>query len=217
MVSRPYHVAIMGDLIGSEHAVSVDSLHATFNDAVDAINSEYRTTLTSPLTITLGDEFQGLCASLSDGLSIVRDLRQRLSAKATPCRFVLGVVTLKTAINHDRAWNMMGPGLATARERLADKRDPNAYRFSLPDHRLVADLLDALGYTVTSIEEGWTARQQQVVTDGRSVAKVAEVFGVTPRNIYKVREAAHFKLYESVWQAMTAAIRALDQDYGVKW
>lgn len=218
MLERPTHVVVMGDLIGSERADSVEAIHSTFNDAIDAVNAEQRPTLSSPLTITLGDEFQGLCASLSDGVAIVRTLRQRLLSQGVPCRFVLGLVTLRTSINHDRAWNMMGPGLAQARDRLAVKREPNAYRFLLPDRPIVVELLDALGHALTAIEEDWTARQQEIViallAKDRTVAEIAHALRVTARNIYNVRKAGGFKLYQSLWQSLERAFHDLDIAYG---
>ena len=214
------HVAVMGDLVGSETVTSVTGLHAAFNEAIERLNDERRAEIASPLTVTLGDEFQGLCRSLSTGLSIIRTLRRRLLASRIDCRFVLGVVRLETPLNTDRAWNMMGPGLAGSREKLADKRDPNVYRFHLPDNPTIERLLEAVGLSISSVESAWTDRQVEIVAaslDHQGLhADLAARLGVSQRAFYKVRRAARLDFYESLWNAVEHAIGDLDRGYGFR-
>ena len=80
------HAVVMGDLVSSEDTASVEGLHASFNAAIQGANDAHRREIVSPLTITLGDEFQGLCATLEGGLRIVRDLRARLLSGGVGCR-----------------------------------------------------------------------------------------------------------------------------------
>src|SRR4051794_25517593 len=106
-----HYAAIMGDLVRSGSASSIEELHAKFNGAVNQQNRIRRGSLVSPLTITLGDEFQGLSKTLVESLSIVRVLRLHLLARGVDCRFAIGLAQIQTPINVARAWNMMGPGL----------------------------------------------------------------------------------------------------------
>jgi hypothetical protein len=52
-------------IVGSERARSVKTVHRVFNKAIDFANERYADGIESPLTITLGDEFQGLLRTLS--------------------------------------------------------------------------------------------------------------------------------------------------------
>ncbi len=217
--NAPTHAVVMGDLIHSEDASDIAALHATFNETIAATNKFCRKQLASPLTITLGDEFQGLAHSLADGLTVIRALRHALRTFEIPCRFILGAARIETPVNTKKAWNMMGPGLAAAREQLNDKRDPNAYRFSLPGAPTLETLMDAIGLTLTDIEAGWTDRQSQIVSatmshDGQ-IPELATSLSVTPRTYYKIRKAAKFDLYETQWTALQTAISALDAEYGL--
>lgn len=81
-------------------------------------------------------------------------LRLRLLVADVSCRFVIGTTQLETPVNPKEAWNMMGSGLAEARDKLNDKRATNAYRFSLPGEPLVESLLDAVGDSHTHVELG---------------------------------------------------------------
>ncbi|WP_454762217.1 SatD family protein [Caulobacter segnis] len=211
---RTYYV-VMGDLVRSEQSTSTERLHRDFNLAVDAANIAYGSALSSPLTITLGDEFQGLVQDLTAALAIVRQVRWRLLNNGVRCRFVIGLVNLATPLNPNRAWNMMGPGLATARETLEQKRDPNAYRFSLPDQPTLQILMDGVGRALTDIEEGWTERQREVLlasfNQDDGAAALAERFKVRESVFYKIRRAAKFDLYATLWSALGQAALTIDQ------
>ncbi|OZI68412.1 SatD family protein [Bordetella genomosp. 1] len=211
------HAVVMGDLVSSEGTGSVPRLHRAFNAAIDAANRTHGASLPSPLTITLGDEFQGVSRSLSEGLEIVRSLRTQLLADAVDCRFVLGVVRLDVPVNPDRAWNMMGPGFAASRERLGDKRDRNAYRFVLPGQPVIETLMEAVGAALTDIEADWTDRQKEVVLASQHErgTDVAERLAISPPTYYKIRRAGRFDLYAREWQALMSSAQALDTAYGL--
>src|SRR5690606_12336736 len=114
---KNYFAVLMGDLVNSEKGASAE-YHARFNDVVEQHNKHARRVLASPLTITLGDEFQGLTRSLVAAVSLARDIRYDLMDHAIDCRFSVGVVDLQTPLNTKNAWNMMGPGLAKTRAKL---------------------------------------------------------------------------------------------------
>lgn len=216
--ARSTHVAIMGDIINSEATASVTRLHQVFNVAIQQANVRHADDILVPLTITLGDEFQGLCSSLTAGLRVMRALRYELLSKSVECRFALGAVRLESGLPQERAWNMMGPGLAQTREKLALKSHPNAYRFHLPADALVEDLLEAVGYGVTLTELDWTDRQREVsltaLTHAGRSAELATELGLATRTFYKIRQSARLDFYNNQWDVMTHALQTLDARYG---
>jgi hypothetical protein len=209
------HVAvIMGDIVKSERSPSVEELHNNFNKAVNAQNKAYAKKLISPLTITLGDEFQGLTQKLTHASSIVRDMRLQLMEDAIDCRFVIGLVELKTKINKNNAWNMMGAGLARAREKLNEKKSNTLYRFAIEHNRITETTLDALGAGITLIERNWTEQQRQDISaliSGASPAELAHRRNVTVHSIYKVRGSGNFETYLVQWSAICEILAALDK------
>lgn len=208
----------MGDLVGSENATAMDELHAKFNEAIKRQNRLQRGTLASPLTITLGDEFQGLSTTLVEGLSTLRSLRLHLLAEGVDCRFAIGPVEIQTPVNVARAWNMMGSGLAKTREKLNEKRSDTRYRFALPDHPPIETTLEALGAGLTAIERRWTARQLYDISmslAGASAQEIAEGRNVSVHSVYKVRSSGEFDLYVYQWQAISEALAHLDRLYGL--
>ena len=208
---------VMGDLVRSERAPAPERLHARFNAEVEACNAAHGAALASPLTITLGDEFQGLARSLGQAAPIVRGLRLALMRAGLDCRFVIGRVEIRTALNREKAWNMMGPGLGRAREKLNQKKAGIFYRFSVEGAPVSEIMLDALGAGLSAIERGWTGQQRDDIAAlmaGASAAELARRRKVSVHSIYKVRSAGNYDAYAAQWQAIDAGLAALDAGKG---
>jgi hypothetical protein len=205
----------MGDLIGSETAPSASAVHRAFNKAIDAANRAHASSVASPFTITLGDEFQGLLHRLVDAWDVAMELRLRLLVAQVPCRFVIGTTELATPLNEERAWNMMGLGLSAARAKLNDKRSIAAYRFSLPREPIIESLMDAIGHALTRTELEWTSTQLQyyvkVRESKRTNAQTAQALGVTTRSLYKVLRAAQADFHRQQSAALRNALGGLDE------
>lgn len=215
---KRHFAVVMGDIVNSEKSGSRAILSRKFNGVVAAANKKFGRYLASPLTITLGDEFQGLAKGTCDGFRLLTDLRLTLLEREVDCRLVLGSVTLDTKLNSRVAWNMMGDGLALARKTLNDKSDLNAYRFSLPHHSVHERLLNAAGLSLTSVEEGWTPTQMKYfrVKQGiDSVGDAARKLKIAERTLYKVLEAARWRYYDEQRDAIAFALSALDKELGM--
>jgi hypothetical protein len=207
----------MGDIVNSEEFESQSKLHAIFNDVVARCNARHAETIESPLTITLGDEFQGIVRSLSAALAIVSNIRIGLLTSGIECRFVIGTIVLETEINRETAWNMMGSGLSKARDKLNIKTDENAYRFSFPEKPIYELLLDEIGVAVTTTERSWTPTQLRYVALERQKGEqtnidVAKKAGTSARNLYKVLRAANYRSYSHQVNAMERALDMIDHE-----
>lgn len=192
-------------------------LHAHFNEAIRAANHSHQQKIVSPLTITLGDEFQGLCRTLVDSLKIVQQVRWTLLKEGIECRFVVGLAALSTPVNTQTAWNMMGVGLAQAREKLEQKREANAYRFSLPNDPMVESLMDAVGLALTDIESEWTPRQREIslasLEQPNQSAALIKSFKVKESVFYKIRRAAKYDLYQTLTGSLSQTLATLDKEF----
>jgi hypothetical protein len=214
------YAVLMGDIVGSESAPSLKAVHRSFNAAIDSANDRHAANIASPLTITLGDEFQGLLMGLAHAWQVAAELRTRLLFARISCRFLIGVAQLDTPLNTKKAWNMMGAGLSAARDKLNDKRVQNAYRFSLPDDPITESLLDAVGDTITQVELQWTATQLRYYAKSRdwqrTQEQLAKSLGVGPRSLYKVLRAARADFHRRQSDVLRSALRGLDERYGLQ-
>lgn len=208
----------MGDLVRSESSLPFEILHERFNKAVDDQNVAHANALLSPMTITLGDEFQGLVRSLKQAAIIARALRLQLLADDINCRFVVGLTEIKTPINPQKAWNMMGLGLSRAREKLNQKKSDQFYRFSIPDYPVMELMLDALGAGLSAIERDWTDQQRKDISaqmSGLSPTELSTRRNVSVHSIYKVRSSGNYDTYVIQWQAISEALAYLDKQEGL--
>ncbi|GHC90201.1 SatD family protein [Novosphingobium pokkalii] len=204
----------MGDIVNSSDAPSANGLHRTFNMAVEEANRRHAKDILSRLTITLGDEFQGVTRGLRQAANIARELRLQLMLADVDCRFVVGTVDIQTPINAERAWNMMGPGLAEARTKLSEKRLESLYAFSLPREPATQALLDAVGAGLTATERRWTKIQLHDIAHtllGKSAQDIAQIRNVTAHSVYKVRAAGDFDSYILQWNRLLEALDIMDE------
>lgn len=69
-------VTVIGDLVGSRRSVDRATAHDRFQRGIESINATYAPPV--PLRITVGDEFQGIFASLGDAITATLRLRMTL-------------------------------------------------------------------------------------------------------------------------------------------
>jgi hypothetical protein len=117
----PLHFILMADIVRSREAPA-KALLTGFRKIVDGANTRFRTDILSPLTITLGDEFQGVVKSVEAGLRMMVWLEEEKLAAPTPfaLRYVFRRGLIETALNRQRAHAMLGPGLTSARAQLEE-------------------------------------------------------------------------------------------------
>lgn len=206
----------MGDLVHSTEHKDPNRLHRLFNRTVATANERFAGSIASPLTITLGDEFQGLSASLRRGFELNHFVRIRLLLDGVSTRLVLGLGAIETAVNPQNAWNMMGAGLSRAREKLNDKSSFNCYRFSFPADRRLERLLDSVGTSMTKVESDWTKTQMDYVSrklsePDKSTGLIAGELGISRNTMYKVLRSADWDFYYGQLLTIIEVLEAEDE------
>ena len=172
-------VILMADIVGSSKRKG-KALMNDFKVAVALVNKKDKHRIVSPLTITLGDEFQGIIKNAQSALQIVFDLEQYLMRLKSPfkLRYVIYEGEIETQLNRKNAYEMLGPGLTQARDALvALKSSRHRFNISLKDRTVSTKL--KLGMVIyQGIVDRWTVAQQRVVSafweqlsDYRKVAK----------------------------------------------
>jgi hypothetical protein len=107
---------LMADIINSRRKNS-SLLMQQFKDIVSSVNKVKSENLISPLTITLGDEFQGLTNTIENGIKTIFDIEEIILDKQYDfkLRYVLLYGQIDTEINTSIAYEMLGEGLTNAR------------------------------------------------------------------------------------------------------
>jgi len=169
---------LMADIIKSSDKES-NALIESFRQLVGMINEEYTDIIISPMTITLGDEFQGIVKDLSAGLKLMVAFEEKgielgLGFKM---RYVLGQGKIDTPINKETAYGMIGPGLTETRKYLnAMKKTGKRFEFMIEGEHVesISDLFFLYQFFVDS----WHKKDLEVVStflkleDYKSVSSV---------------------------------------------
>lgn len=189
----------MGDVVSSTDYHS-QTLQKQLKSLTNSCNKTLREELLSPYTITLGDEFQGIPQSLVTSIKTLffyeeECLRQSLDFKL---HYVIHYGEIETEINPDIAYEMMGPGLTTARELLSTKkRERKRFKFLLGNETKSLQL-NRLFEVLDSIILSWKKEDFQLILDmihNDNNAEVGEKHGKNRDQIWKRRKTLMIKEY----------------------
>lgn len=120
---------LMCDIIGSGDKEQKLLMHQ-FKKCTEYINNKHQENIVSPLTITLGDEFQGLIDTLENTLTIIVNLEEFIIEQnfQFKLRYVLVYGEIETEINTNIAFEMLGKGLTQARKLITHLKNDH-HRF----------------------------------------------------------------------------------------
>tara|TARA_Y100001972_G_scaffold128821_1_gene191972 strand:+ start:5348 stop:5971 length:624 start_codon:yes stop_codon:yes gene_type:complete len=153
---------LMADIVDSSE-YSSGPLMDEFKQLVKKVNKEFDDGIKSPLTITLGDEFQGIMKDLSSAVDIIFRLEELIVERASgfKMRYVLLYGEVETPIEERHAHGMLGKGLTEARNRLTElKKSFNRFEMAgLP----IADQLNKLFVLFQHFVDSWHEKDRQVV------------------------------------------------------
>ena len=133
MKMKKDYFIVMADIMASRKLDQATAMKE-FQQLVAAVNRKCQPVLLSPLTITLGDEFQGIIQKIEDLPNLVFELEEQalMLNVGFELRYVFYQGKIDTPINHEIAYGMMGRGLTYAREELtALKRSNRRFRVFL--------------------------------------------------------------------------------------
>lgn len=225
MARRPQsvYVALIGDLVDSRALAAKareklqGSMSAWLEDLSDTLGPGE---LAAPLTLTAGDEIQGLFRKPSSIVTVVQVLTDRMFQFDGQPRALFGVGrgTLSTRVPPPPAWAgnpalLDGPAFHLARAELEAAQSSGAWvrfaGFGDPREESAEDLvdvvLDALFGLMSAIRERWTANQGAVSFRMRGYGQatppsqktLAQALGVNPSVISETLKASrHNQLCE---------------------
>lgn len=146
----------MCDIIGSRNLDQILTLEH-FKKCTNYINKKYSNSLLSPLTITLGDEFQGVVQNLNDTIEIVIDLEEFIIENnfKFKLRYVVNYGKIQTEINNKIAYEMLGEGLTNARNMINEmKNSSNRFTFII-DSKEKGVIINNTFIILQNIIENW--------------------------------------------------------------
>jgi hypothetical protein len=194
----PGHYIIMADVVGSSGAPA-RPLIRTFRSLVKRANTRFADEILSPVTITLGDEFQGVVRSLPAGLRLLLWLEEEKlrAAFRFQLRYVLHLGAIETPLNPDYAHGMLGSGLSHARRQLEELKKSHL-RFLVETGGARDKALNLAFRLYEDVYDSWSSEDQEVVAlfvKLRDYKKVAARLGVNPSSTFRRRRTLRLAAY----------------------
>ncbi len=205
---------LIADVIDSRKQDS-KNLIRNLKEIVSIINGKNYDVLRSPLTITLGDEFQGITKTISDGINIIFQFEEQLIKRGLEfkLKYVLNYGTIDTEINSKIAYEMLGEGLTFARENLNELKTDDA-RFLIllgeKSERLQTLVNDSF-LLYQSFVDSWRPKDYNIVWEFLNeidYRKVAEYVKIDPSNAWRRRKSLNIKEYQTVKKLILTLLEA---------
>jgi hypothetical protein len=194
----------MADIIKSRSHEQAE-LSGSFKQLTTEVNRKFKSNMVSPITVTLGDEFQCVLASLNHALELMVLIEETIFSLSSDIklRYVLAKGTISSGINTEIGWGMMGEGLAHTRERLNSLKKSRS-RFcidqTVPNHALLNDAF----LIYESIIDGWNIERDFPViaaytgTESRDYKEIAKLLSKNPDQIWKREKSMKIMEYYSI-------------------
>jgi hypothetical protein len=144
--------------------INGEQLMQELSNLVEATSNTHRNSFLSPITITLGDEFQSILKSVEDAIDVLFNIEEsRFKLKTNfSFRYVLYYGKIDTQINKKIAYGMLGSGLTESREIL-NKQKKGASRFFFDLKNEKSELLNGLFFLYSSIVDKWKFTDYELI------------------------------------------------------
>ncbi len=158
---------LMADIIDSRKADQT-LLLKEFILAVNYINTKWKKEILSPLTITLGDEFQGILKNMESCYKLVFDLEEFIivNSLSIKLRYVMNYGHIETPINKKIAYAMLGNGLTQTREALNIlKSSSNRFMVLTEKTENATKIINDLFFLYGSYLDSWKLNEYQIISE----------------------------------------------------
>ena len=165
--------------------------------------------LISPLTITLGDEFQGVSNSLKNSILVILYFEEYIIKNNAnfALRYVINYGKIDTPINSEIAYGMLGEGLSNARRMLENLKKTD-YRFEIETKSKSKSkaLNDALR-VMQNIQTKWNSKEDKELAamfiQYHDYKIIATKTGVTRSQIWKKEKSLNISSYLAIKNVIT--------------
>ena len=194
------HHILMADVIDSRKYKGEIVANALAKIVLHA-NSKFKKELLSPLTVTLGDEFQSVIKSPEAIVKIILEIEEFIIQNEFPfkLRYASNTGKIETTINNIIAYGMLGQGLTETRLILnnAKKEEERFFLFSGKE----ANFLNKLFIVFTSFIDSWKQKDFKTIAlflQENDYKKVAIANKNTASAMWKKKKSLNIKEYNTI-------------------
>jgi len=197
---------LMADIINSREFLP-EPLMNNFRELSSEISVAFKSNFISPITITLGDEFQCVVKSEKAGIEVILAFEEQIIKLGFNfvLRFVLLQGKIETEINSKVAQGMLGEGFIEARHALQElKRTDNRYfiKLSNPAYKSLEPLLQIYQY----FKDRWDVTKDYPIVakflQNLDYGEVAKVLDMNPSQVWKRKKTFKINQYFQIKRAI---------------
>lgn len=174
------HIVLIGDIIASKEINDRLNFQKNFTHVLKKPNKTYYNSMISPLTLTIGDEFQTVLWEATNLFNIINLIERDIPEISL--RYGIGLGKIDTEINPQSAIGMDGPAFHFARTAVETaRREQKIYHFNCDDPNFrdrINVMLDWLGITLKK----WTPQRKEIFyqyQERKTQREIAQNLGIT--------------------------------------
>lgn len=199
-------LVLIGDIISSRKIINRHLVQKRLYHTIRKIN-RYNIDLTSPYTLTLGDEFQAVFHNANrmffDSITILTDLYP------VKIRFSFGYGSIETPINTIQAIGMDGPAFHYARHAMNElKKSNNLYSFSGIEkdvESFINHILSLISHTLRN----WKANRYNILRmlmENINISTISKKLKISDTAVYKNINAGAIETIISIFEELTVML-----------
>jgi Tetratricopeptide repeat. len=217
------YCVVMGDIINSKKIDTElwNEVNKMIKDTFNYINTVYKDSILADFGLVRGDAFEGILLTNYQVVEIVEELIKGFyKAKNTKVRIcvVLGeLMAIKTNRNEAN-----GPAFYKANEgleKLKEDKKNHWFQVSIMTDSLAQPLLDGILGLISSMTEGWTDRQRDIVWKVEELSGQQKMagknMGISSSVVNKQLRAANYAAYRKAWSSIRAFLTEIEE-YNLK-
>jgi len=194
---------LMGDIVQSRRARG-NVLAGQFGSLIAYLNQRFAVSILSQLTITLGDEFQGVVQDKKTGVAIILEAEKYIMAnyEKLTIRFVLNHGEIETPINTQIAHGMLGSGLSTTRDLISHLKKIKE-RYWIGEAGKENTTMNQLFFLYDSLVSDWKGEDKKLASmflEMKDYKKVAAALGKNPSLMWKRERSLKIRVFETINQ-----------------
>lgn len=191
---------LMADIVDSRKYNSTVII-IEFKRIVSIINQRWKNEILSPLTITLGDEFQCIINTTENAIKIIFDIEEEIikTNQNFKLRYVLNFGKIDTQINKDIAYEMLGEGLTVAREKLNSlKTSKNRFQIITNQNSSAQLIMNDLFKIYENFIDNWKISEYHIVKEfllNKPYQEVAEKLDINISSSWRRQKSLNIEEY----------------------
>ena len=189
------YLVIIGDIIKSRKLSNRYEVQKTFASVVSEVQTTYAGELVSPITLTIGDEFQSVMRQARELFKIVDDLETQMLP--VQLRHGFGIGEIDTEINEQYSIGMDGPAFHRAREALEISRKQNLRYYLCYDNSRTEQQINLLLSWIDAASRNWTPEKRKTLAYkelGYTQVQIAKLVGISQPAVSQHMKSPHFNL-----------------------